>query len=103
MPAGVREMAKALDHFPATKVGKPSAVAMNEVRRFDDQDLRSPNTDSLVAIAEAIRQAHSLWAPQGSATIEKAVNELYDQGILKGNEAAAIFLALTSADTAAPE
>ena len=91
----------ALDHAPATR--QPSAIAVNEPPRFDDQGLRSPNTDSLVAIAEAIREAHSLWAPQGAATFEKAVNELYDQGLLKGNEAAAIFLALSSADTAAPQ
>jgi hypothetical protein len=103
VPAGVREMAKALDDAPPTKAKKPSTVATNTVSGFDDQGLRSPNTEALVAIAGAIREAHSLWAPQGVATIEKAVNELYDQGLLKGNEAAAIFLALTSADTAAPD
>ena len=104
MPAGVREMAKALDDAPPpTTAKKPSAVATNAVSKFDDQGLRSPNTEALVAIAGAIREAHSLWAPQGVATIEKAVNELYDQGLLKGNEAAAIFLALSSADTAAPD
>jgi hypothetical protein len=102
VPSGVREMAKALDDAPATKAPKPSA-ALNAVSGFDDQGLRSPNTESLVAIAGAIREAHSLWAPQGVATIEKAVNELYDQGLLKGNEAAAIFLALSSADATAPE
>jgi hypothetical protein len=102
VPSGVREMAKALDDAPAT-ARKPSTLAMNEVPRFVEQGLRSPNTEALVAIAAAIREAHALWAPQGVATIEKAINELYDQGLLKGNEAAAIFLALSSADTAAPE
>jgi len=103
VPAGVREMAKALDDAPATKAQNHSAIAMHEVPGFDDQGLRSPNTESLVAIAGVIREAQSLWAPQGAATLEKAVNELYDQWLLKGNEAAAIFLALSSADTAAPE
>jgi hypothetical protein len=103
VPAGVREMAMALDDASATKAQKPSAVVANAIPGFDDQGLRSPNTESLVAIAEAIRQAHALWATQGAATIEKAVNELYEQGLLKGNEAAAIFLALSSAGTAAPE
>jgi hypothetical protein len=102
VPAGVRELAKALDTVPADQAHRPSVIAMDELPEFVDQEPRNPNTDALLAIGQTLREAQSLWASQDSATIEKAVNELYDQGLLKATEAAAIFLALTSAGIGAP-